>query len=309
MAAERAIVWRYSLRNAAVPLATHSVENDFEPNVAGVKTATVFHIPPMEAEVKEAGAPPPEGTAPGIMEISLPEAAMAAQAHEESRGSDDELTPEVATRVVRSCTQSVDHPLVPGLRLYAASNVKRLGQYLELAFGGEWSSGHLYWAFPWTSGQALARLVHEEPERVRDKRVLDFACGSCQAGIAAALSGAASVEASDNDIIARAAARLNAALNEVDVAVTDEDFIGYSDDRWDLVLVGDIYYSYELGQQATPWLKTLAKRGVEVIVADNKRPYFPKADFEPIAEMTIEPYFAIVDADAGDVTLWRAKED
>lgn len=293
---------------SAEPLITLSVENDFEPNVADVKSATVFRIPLLEMEVKEADAPPPEGMAPGVMEIALPEAAMAAQAHEESRRGDGEMTPTVANRLVLSCTREVDHPLVPGLRLRAASNVARLGQYLELAFGGDRSSEHLYWAFPWASGQALAKLVHDEPERVRGKRVLDFACGSGQAAIAAALSGAASVEASDKDIIARAAARLNAELNGVAVTVTADDFVGYTDDRWDLVLVGDIYYSYELAAQATAWLKALAAQGVEVIVADNKRPHFPKAEFELIAEMTIEPYFAIIDADGGDVGLWRAKQ-
>ncbi len=77
------------------------------------------------------------------------------------------------------------------------------------------------------------------------------------------------MRASDIDPIAAAATRLNAELSGVDIEVTETDLVGRIEDDWDLVMVGDIYYSEELGQRATGWLQALAARGTEVLIADS----------------------------------------
>ncbi len=281
----------------ARPLADYSVFNPFEPNPSDIKSAFVFRIPPMTMElVKESqGEPHPLPAAPEV------EAEAEAEAVAEV-----ELTPEIAARLVEHCTQVIDHPIVPGMRMHAAPNVIKLEKCLSEAFPGRREPG-FYWAFPWVSGQALAKLILDQPERVRGKRVLDFACGSGQTAITAALAGAGSVRASDIDPIAAAATRLNAELNGVDIEVTETDLVGRIEDDWDLVLVGDIYYSEELGQRATGWLQALAARGTEVLIADNDRIHFPRDAFEALGTMTIEPYYAILDSEKGRVGLWRAK--
>ncbi len=115
------------------------------------------------------------------------------------------------------------------------------------------------------------------------------------------------MRASDIDPIAAAATRLNAKLSGVDIEVTETDPAGRIEDDWDLVLVGDIYYSEELGRPATGWLQALAARGTEVLIADNDRLHFPRDPFEALGTMTIEPYYAILDSEKGRVGLWRAK--
>ena len=277
----------------ARPLADYSVFNPFEPNPSGIKSAFVYRVPPMIAELVDEAQrepdPPPVAPDPPP---AMPDGAA-------------ELTPEIAAHLVEHCTQVIDHPIVPGMRMHAAPNVIKLEKCLSDAFPGRQDPG--YWAFPWVSGQALAKFILDQPERVRDKRVLDFACGSGQTGIAAALTGARSVRASDIDPVAAAATRLNAQLNGVDIEVTETDLVGRIEDDWDLVLVGDIYYSEALGQRATGWLQALAARGTEVLIADNDRIHFPRDAFEALGTMTIEPYYAILDSEKGRVGLWRAK--
>ncbi|MFT4712900.1 MAG: putative nicotinamide N-methyase, partial [Candidatus Azotimanducaceae bacterium] len=56
-----------------------------------------------------------------------------------------------------------------------------------------------YWAFCWASGQVMARYLLQHPNLVRGKSVLDFGSGSGVVAIAAAIAGAKSVIACDND--------------------------------------------------------------------------------------------------------------
>ncbi len=98
-----------------------------------------------------------------------------------------------------------------------------------------------FWAFAWAGGQALARYLLDSPALVRGKRALDFASGSGLVAIAAAVSGAAAVEASDIDSFAVAAIEANAAENGVSIAPRLENLIG-ADEGWEVVLAGDIAY-------------------------------------------------------------------
>ena len=77
------------------------------------------------------------------------------------------------------------------------------------------------------------------------------------------------MRASDIDPIAAAATGLNAKLSGVDIEVTGTGPVGWIEDDWNLVLVGDIYYSEALGRRATGWLQALAARGTEVPIADS----------------------------------------
>jgi len=107
-------------------------------------------------------------------------------------------------------------------------------------------------------GQAVSRYVLDNPECVPGRRVLDFATGSGIGGIAAMLSGAQSVLASDIDPLARAAAELNAGLNGIALTLTDADLIGRQDLGVEVVLAGDICYEQPMAGRVEVWLKALA---------------------------------------------------
>ena len=72
-------------------------------------------------------------------------------------------------------------PLVPEIKLHLATEVVPLWRATEdeLAKIGVPPP---YWAFAWAGGQALARYVLDNPERVAGKRVLDIGAGSGPGG-------------------------------------------------------------------------------------------------------------------------------
>lgn len=140
-----------------------------------------------------------------------------------------------------------------------------------------------FWAFCWPGGQALARHVLDHPELVRGRRVLDFGSGSAVEGLAALRSGALSVLAADLDPMAGVAARLNAKLNGLpEPDVTTDDLVGTEVD-FDLVLAGDVFYDPELAARGLSWLKTLAARGIEVLVGDPSRGFLDVSELELVA--------------------------
>lgn len=121
-----------------------------------------------------------------------------------------------------------------------------------------------YWCFCWASGLALARLLAEQPEWVRGKRVLDFGAGSGIAGIAAARAGALEVVACDLDPLALQACRANAELNQVQLSYS-ADFFAEAD-RFDLILVADVLYD----RANLPLLDHFLSRGQQALVADSR---------------------------------------
>lgn len=173
-------------------------------------------------------------------------------------------------------------PLCPELRLHLVTSACSLwrADEAELCRLG---LPDPFWAFAWPGGQAIARRLLDHPEAARGRRVLDFGAGGGIAAIAAALSGARSVWATDLDPLAGAACRLNAALAGVTLRVSDDDLLGREDLEVDLVLVGDVTYDPELGSEVVVWLERLARRGVEAWVGDPGRGFLPTASLERLA--------------------------
>ncbi len=135
-----------------------------------------------------------------------------------------------------------------------------------------------YWAFCWASGQVLARLLREQPDRVRGQRVLDFGSGSGVAGIAAARQGAAEVVACDIDADALAATAANAALNQVSVELRDN--FEACEGHFDTILVADVLYD----RDNLPWLDRLADRADQVLVADSRIRNFSHPRYRKLGE-------------------------
>lgn len=121
-----------------------------------------------------------------------------------------------------------------------------------------------YWCFCWASGLVLARWLAQNPEWVRNKRVLDFGTGSGVAAIAAAKAGATEVVACDLDPLALAATKANADLNDVRLSYS-ADFFAEAD-RFDLIIVADVLYD----RANLPLLDQFLSRGQHALVADSR---------------------------------------
>ena len=161
-----------------------------------------------------------------------------------------------------------------------------------------------YWAWPWAGGQALARYVLDHPTLVRGARVVDIGCGGGVVAIAAALAGAAEVTAFDIEVFAIEATLLNARANGVTLAAVESDPIG-TDDGWDVVLVGDMWYEQRLAERMTPWLRALAARGATVLTGDLGRAHLPADGLVELAHSVVPTAVDLEDVTEKTVRVLR----
>ncbi|MGI3903350.1 MAG: class I SAM-dependent methyltransferase [Janthinobacterium lividum] len=206
---------------------------------------------------------------------------------------------------IRRNTRPGPVPQAPEITLYMADDATELWQKTETDLG-LLDLPPPFWAFAWAGGQALARYLLDDSDVVRGARVLDFASGSGLVAIAAALSGAASVEAADIDAFALDAIALNGAINGVDLKPRGDDLVG-RDEGWDVVLAADIFYERDTAGAVTSWLKSLAARGARVLVGDPGRSYFDISAFESLASYEVPVMRSLEDADKKRSGVWRFK--
>lgn len=166
-------------------------------------------------------------------------------------------------------------PLVPELQLRLADEVMPLWRTMEQDAGGLEVPPPL-WAFAWAGGQAVARYVLDHPQMVAGKRVLDFAAGSGLCAIAAFKAGAGHVLAADIDAFALEAVAMNAEVNRVSVATIGHDLLDADPPDIDLILAGDVCYEQPLAGRVLSWLQAAHQRGVDVLIGDPGRAYFPR---------------------------------
>ncbi len=213
------------------------------------------------------------------------------------------LSPESAEAFIRANTTLIALPYLPEISLHLAGEVHDLWRRTEAELA-EIGLPPPFWAFAWPGGQALARYILDHPETVRDRIVLDFATGSGMVAIAAAKSGARSVRGVDSEPFCRTAVKLNAAANDVDVAFQLGDPIG-SDDGWDIVLAGDVFYEAALAERLVPWFRTLAARGATILAGDPERYYMPRKGFEQLGLYLVPVNPAVEDDDSKYTTVWK----
>ena len=191
-------------------------------------------------------------------------------------------------------------PLVPEIALYLATEVVPLWHATEDELA-EIGVPPPYWAFAWAGGQALARYVLDNPDVVQGKRVLDIGAGSGIVAIAAAMAGAANVLAADIDAFSCAAVRLNAAANDCTVTVTQDDLIGTAN-RWDVILVGDLFYERPLAERLLAWLGPLE---VPALLGDPGRNYFPKDRALKLASYSVQTTRDLEDREIRETGVYR----
>jgi predicted nicotinamide N-methyase len=186
---------------------------------------------------------------------------------------------------VRSQTAPAPVPMVPELRLYQATELTPLWHATSNELRRYDASP--FWAFPWAGGQALARLLLDQPHLVAGKRVLDFGTGSGLVGIAALRAGAHDVIATDVAPFCEVVVPMNAALNGVSLQARLADFLGQSLDGIEVVLAGDVFYERPLAERSMRWFRDLAARGVKVLAGDPGRLYSPRTGVTDLATFEV----------------------
>lgn len=189
------------------------------------------------------------------------------------------------------------------LACYAPFRAPDLVPEIEVPFGRSlieiWEAAEIlagrmlpspFWAYPWAAGVALARVILDQPDLVRDQRVLDFGCGGGIASLAAARAGAASVEANDIDPWALETVRLAAAHNGVRVETRLGDLTETPEvlQEIDVVLCGDLAYEKDFAPAQRAFLAHAGGLGKTVIVADAGRTYFTPRGLRQIARFVID---------------------
>ena len=212
--------------------------------------------------------------------------------------------PQSAATFIRANTKLMRPPLVPELELHLAAESLPIWQKTEEDLG-EINVPPPYWAFAWAGGQALARYLLDNAVLVREKAVLDLGTGSGLTAIAAKLAGAKSVVASDIDLLALAALRLNAAANGVTVETTASDLLAHPPVSHEVVLVGDLFYERELAERVLAYIEAAAGGGALVLIGDPKRNYFPHGRFKLAAEYEVPVTRELEDAEIKRTAVWR----
>jgi len=165
-----------------------------------------------------------------------------------------------------------------------------------------------YWAFAWAGGQALARYVLDNPQAVAQKRVLDLASGSGLVAIAAAMAGAAPVIAADIDAFTEAAVALNAEANDVYIEVAVQDLLdqpAQDAPRYDVILVGDLFYERDTAARALAFLDRHAATGARVLIGDPGRTYLPRERLTRLAEYSVPVTRELEDLEIKRTTVWE----
>ena len=158
-----------------------------------------------------------------------------------------------------------------------------------------------YWAFCWASGQVLAQYILDNPEQVRNKRVMDFGAGSGVVAIACIMAGAKQVIACDIDPDALLSCQENAKLNHVEFELHG-DLFEFNQDI-DLLIAADVLYD----KANLPLLDVFLDKAPEVLVADSRVKDF---NFPPYQTLGQVDSFTVPDLDELDefrrVNLYKA---
>ena len=213
---------------------------------------------------------------------------------------------EARERFIRQNTQIVSPPLIPEIRLHLAAESVPLWQNTEEELG-TLGLPPPFWAFAWAGGQALARYILDHRFIVRRRTVTDLAAGSGLVAIAAEIAGAEAVTAADIDEFARAAMKLNSALNNVCIAVTGDDLFQGPPPDCDLILVGDLFYEKSLAERALAWLASAQSEGIEVLIGDPARSYLPIDRLVRIVEYSVPVTRDLEDAEIKRSAVWQLK--
>ncbi len=208
---------------------------------------------------------------------------------------------------IRANTRLRPVPLVPEISLYLADEAVPLWRRTEEQLNEE-GLPPPFWAFAWAGGQALARYVLDHADRVRGKHVLDLATGSGLVAIAAMKAGAGETTAADIDAFALEAVKLNAEANDVELAGLGDDLLSQRhQQRWDVVLAGDIFYERNTAERALAFVSRQATHGATVLIGDPGRSYLPKEWLAQLIEYSVPVTRELEDNEIKRTAVWALR--
>ena len=208
---------------------------------------------------------------------------------------------------IRANTRLKPVPHVPEISLHVADESVPMWEKTEEELGAI-GLPPPYWAFAWAGGQALARHVLDHPDIVAGQRVLDLAAGSGLVAIAAAMAGAAPVIAADIDAFTEAAIALNTEANNVYVEIIMQDLLdrpAADTPRYDVILVGDLFYERDTAARALAFLDRNAASGTRVLIGDPGRTYLPKERLTRLSEYSVPVTRELEDLEIKRTTVWE----
>jgi predicted nicotinamide N-methyase len=163
----------------------------------------------------------------------------------------------------------------PELVAHQAPSVFALWQRWEARTGG--TQEPPFWAAVWPGAALLCRLILDEPERVRGRRLFDVGCGSGVVAIAASLAGVQLATANDLHPAALDAARLNAEANGVTLGTDVGDATRKVDafGPEDVLVLCEMFYERRAAALLRDFAARAHARGATVLVADGERTFLP----------------------------------
>lgn len=211
-------------------------------------------------------------------------------------------TLEEAKAFIRAKTRIAAVPGLP-IRIHTADELTPIWEATEKDLA-EANMAPPFWAFPWAGGQALSRYVLDNPGLVRGKRVLDLASGSGLVAVAAALAGAAQVDANDIDPMCEAAVALNAEINAVRIDYLCGDLLDGSPPDYEVILAADVFYEQTPARLFRVMLERCHANGSLILAGDPGRTYFPRDAFRQLAEYAVETSTEIENHSVKTARVW-----
>ena len=115
--------------------------------------------------------------------------------------------------------------------------------------------------------------------------------------------------AADIDAFTEAAIALNAEANDVYVEVIDPRPARPSrrraEPRYDVILVGDLFYERDTAARALAFLDRHAAIGARVLIGDPGRTYLPKERLTRLAEYSVPVTRELEDLEIKRTTVWE----
>jgi predicted nicotinamide N-methyase len=146
-----------------------------------------------------------------------------------------------------------------------------------------------FWATVWPGAALACRVILDQPQLVRDQRVIDVGCGSGVVAVAAMLSGAREAVANDTNAEAVAAALENAARNGVTIAGLHADLTERNESfgPGDVVVFSELFYDGSSAKALQALAARAASGGARVLIADGGRPFFDGDGLQLLGEKVL----------------------
>ncbi len=205
---------------------------------------------------------------------------------------------------IRANTKLIAPPLVPEIKLHLAEESLPIWLKTEEELG-EINVPPPFWAFAWAGGQALARYLLDNRTLVVGKDVVDIGCGSGLTAIAPMLAGAKTALATDIDLLALEATRLNADANGLTVSVSSENLLAHAPRTFDVTMIGDLFYERAMSDAVLAYVEAAAAAGSVVLIGDPQRNYFPRGRFRQVAEYNVPVTRELEDNDIKQTAVWQ----